>query len=65
MPTRIDTEKPRYRFTVVDDTIHTWGVRDETTGELVAKELRSSYDAIQLAEQYNLDPSLVDNASAS
>jgi hypothetical protein len=58
LPVREDTHKPVYRFTVVDDTINTWGVKDALTGKLVAKELRSSWEAVQLAEKYNIDPSL-------
>jgi hypothetical protein len=59
LPTRQDVHKPVYRYVVVDDTIHTWGVKDQQTGRLVAKELRSSWEAVQLAEKYNIDPSLV------
>jgi hypothetical protein len=53
-------EKPLYRFTVVDDTINTWGVKDNHTGKLVRKELRSSMEARQEAEKLNINPELID-----
>jgi hypothetical protein len=57
LPVRQDIHKPVYRFTVVDDTVNTWGVKDTLTGKLVAREVRSSWEAVQLAEKYNIDPS--------
>lgn len=57
-------EKIQYRFTVVDDSIHTWGVKDTHTGKLVRKELRSSMEARQEAERLNLNPELIDNGES-
>ena len=54
MPRREVTEKPDYRFVPVDETIHTWAVKDKHTGKLVVTELRSSFDARVKAEELNI-----------
>lgn len=63
MSRRIDTQKTFHRFTVVDDTIHTWGVKDTHTGKLVRTELRSSFEARVEAEKLNLNPEIIDGES--
>ncbi len=59
MSRKQNVDKPTYRFVVYDDSLYTWGVKDQLTGKDVATELRSSYEARVLAEKYNLDPSQV------
>lgn len=61
MPHRQDISKPEYRFTVVDEALYTWGVLDTKTGKKVRTELRSSWEAKDLAEKFNLDPDIIDN----
>lgn len=56
-------DKPIYRFVSKDDTLRTWGVWDNQEGKWVREEVRSSWDANRLAEDFNRDPSLVDDAS--
>lgn len=58
---RVVAEKPTYRFIVVDDTIHTWGVKDNLSGEIIEREFRSPMNARMRAEELNLNPGLVDD----
>lgn len=54
-------QKPEYRFIVIDDSIHTWGVLDRKTNEIVQGEFRSSMEARMRAEELNLNPGLIDD----
>lgn len=62
MSRRQSIEKPEYRFVVVDDTIHTWGVKDRQTNKLVQGEFRSSMEARMRAEELNINPGLLDES---
>jgi hypothetical protein len=59
MARRAATQKPEYRFVVVDATINTWRVKDRLTGDVFLKDYYSPMDARVRAEKLNIDPSLV------
>lgn len=57
-------EKVIYRFTVVDDTIHTWGILDRSSGIIVEGEFRSPQEARERAEYLNFHPEVIDDQNA-
>lgn len=53
-------EKPVYRFIVVDESIHTWAVKDRETGKIVQGEFNNPVDARIRAEYFNINPQVID-----